>query len=415
MLAPKLRILADDLTGAANSAIAFARCGIPSCVIWNSDDLVRVDHVPVLAFDTETRHLGAKEAADRTLALVEHCFKEGSPLFKKIDSTLRGQPAAEIAAIWDFICRHLGGGLGVLAPAFPHRGLTTQNGRVFQNGAPLDSLTSWKRDHVYRTAKLAEILATASVRTRLVPLGIVRKDIGVLEAVLTGIAEEGRTVAICDAVEQTDLDNIAFASRLLPNCRLFIGSAGLARSLAFGCHNENAADQVACRPPQGRGALVVVGSTASESQNSALALARKEGVQDFPITVSGRCNLDLVLLDIVDGLHSGHDILVRVLLDHNDLPLTPLVIRELVRAIAPATSHASAVVATGGDTAFALLNQIDAREIQLVREIEPGVVLGVAVGRIALPIVTKAGAFGGGTTLSDIVDCLRLIRNRGSL
>ena len=46
------------------------------------------------------------------------------------------------------------------------------------------------------------------------------------------------------------------------------------------------------------------------------------------------------------------------------------------------------------ETARALLPAFGASALQLVSEIEPGVPLSIAIGRRALPVVTKAGAFG---------------------
>ena len=75
-------------------------------------------------------------------------------------------------------------------------------------------------------------------------------------------------------------------------------------------------------------------------------------------------------------------------------------------ALAPAAHQAAALVATGGETARALLTRIGARTLDLAGEVEPGVpVSRMADGR---PVVTKAGAFGDAGTLCR---CRRALRD----
>jgi len=63
-----------------------------------------------------------------------------------------------------------------------------------------------------------------------------------------------------------------------------------------------------------------------------------------------------------------------------------------------------ALVATGGETARALLAVGGTRCLDIRREVEPGIVLSQAG---ALPVVTKAGAFGEAESLMRAVEALR--------
>jgi uncharacterized protein YgbK (DUF1537 family) len=60
-----------------------------------------------------------------------------------------------------------------------------------------------------------------------------------------------------------------------------------------------------------------------------------------------------------------------------------------------------------------LLGHLGVDGIRLVDEIEPGVSLGLTLGRINVPIVTKAGAFGDEGTLARVVQRLRAIIQQG--
>jgi 4-hydroxythreonine-4-phosphate dehydrogenase len=90
---------------------------------------------------------------------------------------------------------------------------------------------------------------------------------------------------------------------------------------------------------------------------------------------------------------------------------------ELARALgafaAPHIARCGGVIATGGDTARAVLAALGLPGIALFGELEPGVPVGLAG---ALPLVTKAGAFGSRTTLVRAQEALhRLMRNQGDL
>jgi 4-hydroxythreonine-4-phosphate dehydrogenase len=67
--------------------------------------------------------------------------------------------------------------------------------------------------------------------------------------------------------------------------------------------------------------------------------------------------------------------------------------------VAPSLHRAGAVVATGGETARAVLSAFGTRGLRLVGELEAGVPISPVVGGRGLPVITKAGAFGHPDTL----------------
>src|SRR4051812_41072880 len=131
-------ILADDLTGAADCAIAFGRRGRAAAVTWGAIAPAGDHALPVLAYDAGSRGLSAEAAAGRHADVLARLGEPGRTLFKKIDSPLRGQPAAEIAAALAHLSTGIGTGFGVFAPAFPATGRTTVDGRILVNGQPLE-------------------------------------------------------------------------------------------------------------------------------------------------------------------------------------------------------------------------------------------------------------------------------------
>jgi uncharacterized protein YgbK (DUF1537 family) len=130
-------IQADDLTGAADSAVGFAAAGLPTVVVPWRGEVEGVPDAAVVAFDTASRDVDASVAADRAGAVarwfVDHC-DDRAWMYKKLDSTLRGNIDAELAAIE----RELRPPRVVLAPAFPALGRTTVGGRQRWDGGEVD-------------------------------------------------------------------------------------------------------------------------------------------------------------------------------------------------------------------------------------------------------------------------------------
>ncbi|QQP91335.1 four-carbon acid sugar kinase family protein [Skermanella sp. TT6] len=412
-------IVADDLTGAADCAIGFARRGLAAAVGWGAAAEIDV-RFPVFSYDAASRGLPAAEAAASHRAALARFLDRDGILFKKIDSTLRGQPASEIAAAMEAVRGREGRAFGILAPAFPATGRTTEDGRVLVDGRPLEEAEVWRRDHSYPNADLVEILATAGIGGVKVPLATVRSGADTLREAFAGLAARGDVVAVCDATTGDDLDRIAAASLPAGKPVFFIGSAGLAQALAAAAPGERS-DPAVLAGAAG-GTLIVVGSLAGASRAAARSLAELPGVRYVPAdpaillddgAADGRAALGRA---VIDGLGSGEDVLVEILTGGEpDLRIGPGLAAGLADVLHPAASRMGAFAATGGETASALLTRFGVSGLRLVDEIEPGVSLGLTLGDVAVPAVTKAGAFGDQGSLVRIVRRLRSIRNKGVL
>jgi 4-hydroxythreonine-4-phosphate dehydrogenase len=104
---------------------------------------------------------------------------------------------------------------------------------------------------------------------------------------------------------------------------------------------------------------------------------------------------------ITESLRSGRDVLV--LLDGSERcsgEQGELLARGLSCIIAPCARFIGGLVATGGETARAILDDLGIRRLRLLGEVEPGLPLSVADAWTRnLPVLTKAGAFGSPQTL----------------
>ncbi|MEP3145556.1 four-carbon acid sugar kinase family protein [Qipengyuania citrea] len=216
---PRVGILADDLTSAADGAGPFVGRGLSALV---GRACLPTTNANVFAIDTRSRSLGVKAAVEVTQRFTAS-MKSAEILYKTVDSTLRGHVRAEI----DAALKVSGRKKLVFAPAFPEAGRTTRNGIQLVDGVPVDQ-SRYARDPVHP--------ATTSVLADFVP-------------------SDARSAFLLDAETQDDLDTqIAAISN--PHDVLWVGSPGMAQALAARISSE--------RPPvvptTSRKVLVVVGS-----------------------------------------------------------------------------------------------------------------------------------------------------------
>jgi uncharacterized protein YgbK (DUF1537 family) len=118
----RLRLLADDLTGALDSAAAFAG-EVPVYLDAPPPGAGGDDGVTAVA--TATRDVPSKNLP-ALLAPSLHWLRGADLAFKKVDSLLRGNTFAECAQV-----ARSGFTRVVFAPALPHQGRTTSGGRAW--------------------------------------------------------------------------------------------------------------------------------------------------------------------------------------------------------------------------------------------------------------------------------------------
>ncbi len=414
-------ILADDLTGAADCAIAFARRGLPASVGWHgvgAAEPVPAGPAPsgmVLAVDADSRRLPPAEAAARHVGLLAARHTAGLGLIKKIDSTLRGQPVAELAATCRALRQAGRPALAIVAPAFPATGRTTEGGRVHMNGTRLEDTPLWARDHSYDSALLPELLAAEGLATRHLPLETVR-DPASLTAALRAALAEGAEAVVCDAVAVEDLAAIAQASLPLAGDVFWVGSGGIAAALAAALPGTAEVTAPPALPHREGGMLVVVGSVAEASRAAAARLLAENAATLFDIPAAllragpADPRWQPLSTGIATALSTGQDTLVRIAAEPRaNLAEGAALAERLADLLAPAARHMAGLFATGGETACALLTHLGVHGIRLLDELEPGVPLGITQGALAVPVMTKAGAFGHETTILNSLARLRAL------
>ncbi|VXC56114.1 putative D-threonate kinase [Arthrobacter sp. 9AX] len=344
-------IIADDLTGAADAAAAYGPTHTSSVIldvdcIWPEAE--------ILSVNTESRYLAAEEAASAVTSAVGRALAQDRRIFKKIDSLLRGNVGAEVAATLAATAQGRGRGLAIVAPAFPATGRTTQGGLVHVGGVQ-NTEGSFGGDVA---GALADGGLTAEVQA-----GTSRLTPEELAAHLRDVRERGIDAVVLDASSDGDLKAIAAAVERLEFPALLVGSGGLAGQIAAR-DNEGPGARNA-QPRRVTRTLTVIGSYSS--------LARQQ-TEELVAAGAEHITLNHDALDEPAVARQVAEAMTR-----NDVVLTPdpvgtidksqaiVVAEALARATAAGIGNCDALVMTGGETATAVLKSTRRRELHRPR------------------------------------------------
>jgi uncharacterized protein YgbK (DUF1537 family) len=155
--------------------------------------------------------------------------------------------------------------------------------------------------------------------------------------------------------------------------------------------------------------MAVCGSAASVAVEQVARLVSAGAVAvEIPkaalFSVGGDERRERALRTIEDALDRERDLVVT--LPHAAEENDHRVADALGEWLTPFATRVGGVVATGGDTATALLRAWNVTALQLVGEIEPGLAVSIARGARSIAVVTKAGAFGTPDALVKARDTL---------
>lgn len=356
-------ILADDLTGACDSAAVFAASGLRARVVLDFERLAETQG-QVVACSLETRNLPEAAAAQRLRAVAERI--PPGLLFCKIDSAGRGPIGEGILSLLE----SSGCGWAVVTPAFPDQCRRVKGGVLHVS----------EQDGEKRQVSLKGLFPDGS-RSMLaaIPEGSAKEREGRISAALA----EGRRVLLCDAETQEDLSILVTAARRA-DCGpvLWCGSAGLARALAESSFSSaeaapDAASPCASQSKEGSLCLLFAGTPHLATAQQLEALASNPAASQC-LTATVRCGETTY---------------------------------EQVRSLwiqAQQSGGVRGLILTGGDTASLVLRALAAESILVRGEVASGIPWGIIEGGLAAGhrVVTKSGGFGGREALVEAVHFL---------
>jgi len=411
-----LAIIADDLTGAMDTGVQFAKRGLRTVVSLSDrldGDVVRGADVVVL--NTNSRPDEPAVAREKVLACGRYVRELGvRRVYKKIDSTLRGNIGAELDALMDA----WGVETVVLTPAFPAVGRTVVGGLLLVNG------TAWEKTQ-YAGEGAATSFIPRLLGSRRQVATVELADIGLGESFLAGrlraLAREGVGIIVADALVETDLALVARAAVAAGLDRILCGSGGMAEELpaALGLAGRKRAR--AARTRAERPVVVVAGTVnrvtieqvryARQATDAALVEVLPAAMRRDPVGQQAR-----IAAACQAALAEGRDLIVASVPLSTEVSAT-MVARDVAVAemLGPLVARAlrpgdwSGMVMTGGDTAVAVCAALGVGALEIEGEVEAGVPCGrLLEGPLAgLQVVTKAGGFGSPEAIARAITFIR--------
>ena len=364
----RLRLLADDLTGALDCAAAFG-AGVP--VHLGRPPAQDTDGVDIVA--SATRDI----AVARLPELLDPCLPwlRGADLaFKKVDSLLRGNTFDEV----DWLARQgLFSGLAMV-PAFPAQGRLTDKGQQW-----------WQRPHGERTAVAESISQALTARGWLVRSGTTPP-----------VPDHTRLAWVPDVRHDAELAAIAAQALQAPARWLWCGSAGLAHALSKLMPQR--VQPVPQTTPAAEGQIMLVSAS-----HHAVTRGQWRVLQGSSWAADCRQANDLTRMLQQDATRPK-------LIDLSaQEPLTPAqaaaLLAHQVQLIAHSAPRPRTLVVVGGDTLLALCQALGASAL---RSDTPLARAGWGCARMVggrwdgLVCHTRSGAFGEADDLLDVLGCL---------
>ncbi|MBS7651038.1 four-carbon acid sugar kinase family protein [Candidatus Bathyarchaeota archaeon] len=402
----EIGVIADDLTGANDTGVQFSKQGLRTIVLTRVESLKDMPrNIDVIVIDTESRALPSSLAYDRVKIAAEKLVEAKVPIiYKKIDSTLKGNIGSELDGVMDVT----GIKTAIVAPAFPANKRITVGGYQLVNQVPL-SKTEAAFDPVtpVRESHVPTLIARQSRRkVGYVGLASVMELQSLVEN-LRDCVQRGEEIIILDSITQGDLKRIAQAAVKLNLHRLTCGPAGLAEELpqAMGLISgkpvvviSGSVSEVTMRQiahAEGAGCIVVEVDTAKvirgqriQEVHRVVNETKRIVSQGFDVIISSARTKEAVSGDLKIGESLG---MTSVEVSN----IIGLVLGEIASEVS-AIGGVSGIFLTGGTTANRALEVMGAYGTEVDDEVSPGIPSSIIVGGrcSGLRIVTKAGGFG---------------------
>lgn len=369
-----LYLVADDLTGALDSAVSF--CGvfgpIPVFLDTHGSDLN-----PHVAVNLATRDADISFALQAS-ASVALSLANADIAFKKIDSLLRGHWAIELAELF----KNDAFNSCVFAPAFPSQGRVTEKGRQVVRLA----------DGSSSTVGVDPVKALSELGLRVILAD--PNDLADNFTLVSGSTD----VVVVDAATDEELGIIVRWGREQKKPILWCGSAGLARSLAQ------------CEPPLFtaiyKPVLIIIGTNNPVSKAQIAVLATRESTRHVVVGA----NTMQAAKQIGDAFqHSGECLLTFEFSSQISSTEASVAINQVLGVLLPSIPRPETLVVAGGETLLSVCRAVGATHLEVDAEFSPG----IPHSRLrsgcwdGVDVISKSGAFGDPQLLSTLLSRAR--------
>lgn len=422
-------IIADDLTGANDTALQFHQKGASTKILLDSECIPKVKAgTEVWALSSESRNVPAEVAVSKVEKAVSTFTGNFSfdYYYKKIDSTLRGHIALETLTMLNILEYDA----AVIIPAFPQEGRITVGGYHLAKGVPIgrteiaiDPHSPITESHVPSLLKSqlgessAELVGTIDLRT-------VMNGAGPILMRINELINEGKRLIVADSTSLTDIEQIALAINKCDKKILPTGTAAGAQVLSkywlAGIEKESIDVNVGNLPK-----FIVSGTATQITANQIKKLEQADDYDNINfIALSSAEILDGVSEQLVERIFNNLKCGVTVCVHTSDLianfdgfsedsfnaeltkeKFAGMITDFLADLTQKVIEKIDVILITlGGETSYKCCKAIDSNELQLVDEVVPAISICSDINRKW--VITKSGNLGNSNTLIEILNYL---------
>jgi uncharacterized protein YgbK (DUF1537 family) len=403
----KLVVIADDITGGNATGVLLTKRGWRVLTVPDHRVSIRdpLDGHDAVVWNAGTRLLPEEEAECRVRRMAEQVIQHDDRLLlaKRIDSTLRGSIGRETEAVLAVMPPET---IAVVVPAFPESGRIIRGGELFVHGVPVHQTEAGRDPFTpVRTSRVVDwIRSQTSLSVGWLETGQYT-DPADLRSAVDRLIAHGHKLIVCDAESDGEIEQLAevWASLDLPVLPVDPGPFSAAYAAA-----KNA---------RGKRILLISGSLAETARRQLDYLE-----QFYPV---GMLTVDVGRLTRTDDVHDYVEEVFRRVEEWttryqvigfrtDGVPAAsmdgPTVSQAIARLVVNLLKRHrfDGLYLSGGEVAFTALQAMEAKGLQLMREVLPLCVMAQLVGGPfeGMHIITKGGSVGDDAAIWTSVKAL---------
>ena len=416
---PLLGCIADDFTGATDLANNLVRSGMRTVqTIGVPDDESAAIDADAIVVALKSRTIEPADAVAQSLAALRWLRAQGvQQVYFKYCSTFDSTPEGNIGPVTDALLDALsdlpGSGFTVACPAFPETGRTIFKGHLFVGDQLLSD--SGMRNHPLTPMTDANLVRVLQAQTKR-KVGLVTYDVVALGAVairerFAALQAEGVGIAVVDAVSNDDLMRIGAALHGMP---LVTAGSGVAIGLPqnWTSIGRGTAGTRADTLPPASGLRAVVSGSCSLATNAQVLHFRRSGRPGFAVDPLALAAGDDVVSRALAwaGQHltngpvlvyaTAEPTAVKDVQARLGVARAGEMVEQALSRIARGLVEQGVrqLVVAGGETAGAVVRELDVRQMSIGPQIDPGVPWTAVQSPICagetLHVALKSGNFG---------------------
>lgn len=424
-------IIADDLTGANDTALQFMLNNVDTNILLNLEqEPEKSNSSQAWAIATESRNIAPEFAFEKVKLATQYLVDKINPdyFYKKIDSTVRGNISVEVLSMLEV----LGWDAAIIMPAFPQENRITVGGYHLLKGIPIERTEMARDPHspIYEShlptllqSQLGENLKNL---VGSIELKTILDGAGPILQAMNKLIENGVKLIVADSVSITDLEQIVLAMQKSNYKILPVGNSAAGRVLSneWFPRTEKSVEVLPIKLPKlpkfivSGSATQITSSQIDKFEQSAdyeentlvielgmddiLAGVKEDLVARIVSNLTGE-NVVMVhtskLLNNFDGFSDD-----TMKADLSKSGLAGAVTDFLAELTKRVLEKRKAILITlGGETSYKCCNSIDANQLKLIDEVLPAIALSKNTKSDQF-IVTKSGNLGGVNTLIEILN-----------